>query len=145
MIRGPKSLAGLIAYPVVPPSESPIDQTRKATGRAPIDPSPIWVLLSMISASGNIKNCKYQYKCSDDFTDQIGEVIPYCGLRGKCRKLQSGLRGAVKMIPVHQPHQEGPRHRTQYLCSDIRQHGCPGEFSRNGHGNRDGGIQGVHR
>lgn len=33
--RGPKSLAGLIAYPVVPPMESPIAQTRPPTKQAP--------------------------------------------------------------------------------------------------------------
>ncbi len=40
IILGPKSLAGLIAYPVVPPSERPIAKTRKATGSASIDPIP---------------------------------------------------------------------------------------------------------
>jgi hypothetical protein len=40
-ILGPKSLAGLIAYPVVPPKLSPIAHTKIATGKAPIDPNPI--------------------------------------------------------------------------------------------------------
>jgi len=39
-ILGPKSRAGLMAYPVVPPSESPIPQTMKLTGNAPIEPNP---------------------------------------------------------------------------------------------------------
>src|SRR5712692_6230524 len=34
-IRGARSRAGLIAYPVVPPSERPIPQTRQATRYAP--------------------------------------------------------------------------------------------------------------
>ena len=42
-IRGPKSRAGLMAYPVVPPNESPMAQTKKATGKAPNEPSPIGV------------------------------------------------------------------------------------------------------
>ena len=37
--RGPRSLAGLIAYPVGPPSENPIPMTNKATGRASREPS----------------------------------------------------------------------------------------------------------
>ena len=48
-IRGPKSLAGLIAYPVVPPRERPIAQTKNATGIAPRDPRPIGVFASEIS------------------------------------------------------------------------------------------------
>jgi hypothetical protein len=39
---GPKSLAGLIAYPVVPPKLSPIAHTKIATGKAPIDPNLFW-------------------------------------------------------------------------------------------------------
>ena len=31
-IRGPRSRAGLIAYPVVPPSDIPITTTKRATG-----------------------------------------------------------------------------------------------------------------
>src|SRR5688572_776767 len=50
-ILGPKSLAGLIAYPVVPPSERPIAHTRKATGKAPSDPRPIGVFGLRNSAS----------------------------------------------------------------------------------------------
>lgn len=50
MIRGPKSRAGFIAYPVVPPRDRPITQTKKVTGIAPIDPKPI-VLESAIFAS----------------------------------------------------------------------------------------------
>ena len=49
-MRGPKSLAGLIAYPVVPPNESPIAQTRKATGNAPIEPKPIGVVESKVAS-----------------------------------------------------------------------------------------------
>jgi len=37
MVRGPGSRAGLIAYPVVPPSDMPIDQTRTMTASAPMD------------------------------------------------------------------------------------------------------------
>src|SRR6516164_5801211 len=33
--RGPKSRAGLIAYPVVPPKDKPIPQTRLATREGP--------------------------------------------------------------------------------------------------------------
>ena len=50
MILGPRSRTGLIAYPVVPPSDSPIAQTRNITGIAPKDPSPTGVLVSTISA-----------------------------------------------------------------------------------------------
>src|ERR1041385_2710602 len=50
MIRGPKSRAGFMAYPVVPPSESPITQTKNATGIAPTEPKPIGVLVGVISA-----------------------------------------------------------------------------------------------
>jgi hypothetical protein len=38
-ILGPKSLAGLIAYPVVPPKLSPIAHTKIATGKAPPNPN----------------------------------------------------------------------------------------------------------
>ncbi len=51
IIRGPKSLAGLIAYPVVPPNDSPILQTRNATGIAPIEPRPIMVSVLFMDAS----------------------------------------------------------------------------------------------
>jgi hypothetical protein len=40
IIRGPKSLAGFIAYPVVPPRDIPIPKTINATGRAEIAPIP---------------------------------------------------------------------------------------------------------
>ena len=39
-IRGPKSLAGFIAYPVVPPSVIPITITKSPTGSASKDPMP---------------------------------------------------------------------------------------------------------
>ena len=42
--RGPRSRAGLIAYPVVPPQLTPIAHTKMATGNAPIEPKPIGVL-----------------------------------------------------------------------------------------------------
>src|SRR5690554_624812 len=43
-ILGPRSRAGLIAYPVVPPKLSPIEKTTKATGSAPSDPRPTLLL-----------------------------------------------------------------------------------------------------
>src|SRR5690606_17203378 len=60
-IRGPKSRAGLIAYPVVPPSDKPMTHTRKVTGIAPIDPSPIGVS-SPIEASVKCKIVKIKTK-----------------------------------------------------------------------------------
>ena len=39
-MRGPRSRAGLMAYPVGPPREAPMPTTRRATGSAPSGPSP---------------------------------------------------------------------------------------------------------
>jgi hypothetical protein len=50
IILGPKSLAGLIAYPVVPPNDKPIAQTKKATGIAPNEPKPITDCVSLTEA-----------------------------------------------------------------------------------------------
>src|SRR5690606_21713449 len=51
MILGPRSRAGLIAYPVVPPSAKPITHTKKATGTAPNAPNPTGVALSSSRAA----------------------------------------------------------------------------------------------
>ena len=40
MSLGPRSRAGLMAYPVGPPSDKPIPSTTSATGRALSEPSP---------------------------------------------------------------------------------------------------------
>jgi len=40
MIRGPRSRAGLMAYPVGPPKDKPRPSTTRATGNALIEPSP---------------------------------------------------------------------------------------------------------
>ena len=62
IILGPKSLAGFMAYPVVPPKDRPIDQTKKATGTAPIDPRPIISCVSFIVAFEKFKMVKIKTK-----------------------------------------------------------------------------------
>ena len=39
-MRGPRSRAGLIAYPVGPPSDRPMTRTSRPTGRAPVSSHP---------------------------------------------------------------------------------------------------------
>jgi hypothetical protein len=50
-ILGPKSLAGLIAYPVVL-KLSPIAHTKIATGKAPIDPNLFMSAAAAMCTSG---------------------------------------------------------------------------------------------
>ena len=51
-----------MAYPVVPPKDRPIDQTKKATGTAPIDPRPIISCVSFIVAFEKFKMVKIKTK-----------------------------------------------------------------------------------
>ena len=51
MIRGPRSRAGLIAYPVGPPNANPITRTRSATGSAPVARTPPTVMVPVMPAT----------------------------------------------------------------------------------------------
>ena len=67
MMRGPRSRAGLMAYPVVPPSERPMAHTSMPTRYGP---SPGGTVAGGFGADrGHHEN---QDECADGFGQQVG-------------------------------------------------------------------------
>ena len=90
-MRGLRSRAGLMAYPVVPPSERPIISTRSATGTHPSRRAHQW---SRSHRPRSAPRCaaRRRRKRLSRSPPRRG-LAPYCGLPGRCRTRPAWRRG----------------------------------------------------
>ena len=96
--RGPRSHAGLIAYPVVPPGDRPIAKTMRPTGIALIDPRPM--VTSAIPPTANIRSLM-------STTTQTSTKVSRAPYR-RCWSPRHGPLGRCRTWPASCRHRASP-------------------------------------
>ena len=115
MIRGPRSRAGLIAYPVVPPSESPIAHTSMPTRYGPSPGGTVPVAFEPIAATTRIRT-----NVPSASEKRLGPRLSIAGDVLEARQLQIRFRCHRPVRKKIQPDQHRARHRAQHLRRNIR-------------------------
>ena len=133
IIRGPRSRAGVMAYPVGPPRLRPMVSTSRPTGRAESDPSPNPTCCpSMVMACSNSPSMEVKpglpgrtrrkpaNNGTDDLGDQIRSGVADGGTGGVDRPAWRTIFGCCEVVFVGQPIPAGrrrPHPSTVHRCT----------------------------
>ena len=131
MIRGPRSRAGLIAYPVVPPSERPITRTSRATAKGP---DARW-------RSAEVKITK-----TSTNVPMISEIRFQSGLRiagagAEDGELEALVLGLSPVRVVVQEDQRGADERADELGDEVQRDLVPRRLAGDRKAEGDGRVQ----
>ena len=109
--RGPKSLAGLIAYPVVPPKDMPIPHTRLPTKYGPSPTS--WNADRGRPFRRDRRDNKNQDERGDHFTGEVRGSVADGGTGAKAGELRLLIRWSWPSVDKNVPRPELPRQMRQ--------------------------------
>ena len=112
MIRGPRSRAGLMAYPVVPPRERPIAQTSTPTRYGPRAGAGPPSATFFRKDRGDTQD---EHERPDDFAQKVRAEIADCRHGGEACELEIRIFGFAPVRPEMQPYQRRAGHGAEHL------------------------------
>ena len=118
-MRGMRSRAGLIAYPVGPPNERPIAKTSRPMISGASPPT------RLISLGGDGDDPEDEHEGADDLADEVERWVADRRARAEDRELQTRILGLLPVMAVMHPHQDRPDERSHQLTADVRRNVGP--------------------
>ena len=111
-MRGPRSRAGLMAYPVVPPRDRPMRPDQYANQ---IGPEGRRGSANRHLLREDRGDAQHEHERADNLAEQVRAKIANRRHGGKARELQVGIFGFAPVRQEVQPHQNRARHGAEHL------------------------------